>query len=85
MLRLVIYAIIIFLVYKMAKSFLVIVKKIDRSPPGGAIDELVQDPMCKTYIPPRGAIRKVVRGQEHFFCSKECAEKYESGEDESSA
>jgi len=81
MLRIVIYAIIIYLVYKMARSFLGAGKKIDRSPPGGVIDELVQDPSCEKYIPRRDAFRKVVRGQEHFFCSPECAEKYESGGD----
>jgi YHS domain-containing protein len=42
------------------------------------IDEMVQDPSCKTYIPRREAIRKVVQGQEYFFCSKECARKFEA-------
>ncbi len=42
------------------------------------IDEMVQDPACKTYIPRREAIRKVVRGQEYFFCSQECARKFEA-------
>ena len=42
------------------------------------IDEMVQDPACKTYIPRREAIKKVVQGQEYFFCSKECARKFEA-------
>jgi YHS domain-containing protein len=42
------------------------------------IDEMVQDPSCKTYIPRREAIRKVVQGQEYFFCSKECTRKFEA-------
>ena len=42
------------------------------------IDEMVQDPSCKTYIPRRGAIRKVIQGQEYFFCSQECARKFET-------
>ena len=42
------------------------------------IDEMVQDPACKTYIPRREAIRKVVQGQEYYFCSKECARKFEA-------
>ncbi len=81
MLRLIIYAIIIYLVYRLARSALGTGKKIDRSPPGGVIDEMVQDPVCKTYVPRREAVRKVIRGQEHFFCSPECAKKYESGEE----
>jgi len=44
---------------------------------GGAIDEMVQDPACKTYIPRRTAYRRVVDGTEYFFCSRECAEKFE--------
>jgi YHS domain-containing protein len=42
------------------------------------IDEMVQDPACRTYIPRREAIRKVIRGQEVFFCSKECAQEFEA-------
>ena len=42
------------------------------------IDEMVQDPSCKTYIPRRDAIRKTVQGEEYFFCSKECARKFET-------
>jgi YHS domain-containing protein len=78
MLRLILYAVIIYLVYRVAKGFLGTGKKIDRSPPAGEIDELVQDPMCEKYIPRMEAVRKVVRGKEHFFCSTECAERYAS-------
>ncbi len=42
-----------------------------------AVDEMVQDPFCKTYIPLRSAQRKVIQGQEYFFCSKECADSFE--------
>ena len=81
MIRLLIYAVIIYLVYRLAKNFLGTGKQIDRNPPpGGVIDEMVQDPFCKTYIPRREAIHKVVRGQDFFFCSQECAERFEAGE-----
>jgi len=49
-----------------------------RSPEGKVIDEMVQDPFCKTYIPRRNAVKKVINGQELFFCSQECAVKYEN-------
>ena len=45
---------------------------------GKVIDEMVQDPSCQTYIPRREAIRKVIGGQEYFFCSKECAQEFEA-------
>ena len=80
MIRLIIYVIIIYLVYRLGKSFLGPGKKVDRTPSGGVIDEMVQDPFCKTYIPKREAVRRVVRGQECFFCSQECADRFEAGD-----
>jgi len=43
---------------------------------GGIVDEMVQDPVCKVYVPRRGAVRRFSHGEELFFCSSECAEKY---------
>jgi len=48
---------------------------------GKVIDEMVQDPFCKIYIPRRDAVKKVINGQELFFCSQECAVKYENQRD----
>ena len=42
-------------------------------------EELVQDPSCETYIPRRLAIKKTVGGIDHYFCSKDCLEKYLRG------
>ena len=39
-------------------------------------EELVEDPCCHTYIPISQAHRKEISGKEHYFCSKECCEKY---------
>ncbi len=39
-------------------------------------EDLVQDPCCHTYIPISQAFRKEIAGKEHYFCSKECSEKY---------
>ncbi|MDY6974418.1 MAG: YHS domain-containing protein, partial [Thermodesulfobacteriota bacterium] len=52
--------------------------KIDQRRSNGVIDEMVQDPQCKTYIPRRDARRKIVGGKERFFCSKECADRFEN-------
>ncbi len=38
------------------------------------IGEMVQDPICKVYIPMDQAYRKRIKGKDYFFCSKECAE-----------
>ena len=42
--------------------------------------DMVQDPNCGTYVPKKQSIPKSVRGKEHFFCSKKCAEEYSSKE-----
>lgn len=38
--------------------------------------EMVQDPVCETYVPKTAAIAKSVSGQTVYFCSQECAEAY---------
>jgi len=66
-----------FLVYRAARRYMSLGQKKEQGPVEGPVDEMVQDPSCMTYIPRRGAQRKVVGGKEFFFCSKECAEKFE--------
>ena len=38
--------------------------------------DTVQDPNCGMYIPKNQAVARLVRGKEHFFCSKKCADEY---------
>jgi YHS domain-containing protein len=56
-----------------------------RSPrPGGAAlhrDRLVKDPMCRTYVVTARAIQREVAGDMHYFCSRECADRYGRGSD----
>ena len=40
------------------------------------IDEMVQDPVCKLYIPKREAVTTVDNGVTRYFCSRECRDKY---------
>lgn len=46
-----------------------------RTPPL-VTQELVRDPVCQLYLPRAEAIRRKVRGQEHFFCSPGCLDKF---------
>jgi len=39
-------------------------------------DVLVQDPVCKTYIPQRSALHIRQNGQLIYFCSRECRDRY---------
>jgi len=77
MLRFLIFGLLAYLLYRILRGLIAPSLKSGRPDQGGIIDEMVQDPFCKTYIPLRSAKRKVIRGQEYYFCSKECCEKFE--------
>lgn len=51
-----------------------------RPPPGAESKtgggKLVQDPVCKTYIPKTGAITRTHGGKTVHFCSDRCADAY---------
>jgi YHS domain-containing protein len=75
--RLLILILLAFLLYRVVRKYIPLGQKPERNAGGGPVDEMVQDPSCMTYIQRRSAQRKVVGGKEFFFCSKECAEKFE--------
>ena len=79
MLRILIFAFLAYLFYHAVKKIFGSSKEIQRgSGSGKVIDEMVQDPSCKIYIPMREAVRKVRGGKTYFFCSEACASKFES-------
>jgi YHS domain-containing protein len=78
MLRLVIIAFLIYCLYLAVKGLFGKSGNLTRGRADGLIDEMVQDPYCKTYIPRREAVKRVLGGREILFCSKECADKFES-------
>jgi YHS domain-containing protein len=43
-------------------------------------EDLVEDPVCHTYIPLSQAYKKEISGKSYYFCSQQCSEKYLSGE-----
>jgi YHS domain-containing protein len=43
-------------------------------------DVLVQDPVCKTFIPRREALRAEKGGTSYFFCSEGCLKRFLSSE-----
>ena len=40
------------------------------------VDELVQDPICKVYVPRREAIVLRGSGEPLYFCSEKCRDRY---------
>ncbi len=75
--RLLILAFLFYLLYRLLRGWMAPRKKFQRNDSSGAIDEMVQDPFCKTYVPKREAKRKVIKGKEFLFCSEKCAESFE--------
>ncbi len=45
-------------------------------PPGGAVEEMVQDPLCGTWVPLGQAVLLDTKREKHYFCSPECRDKY---------
>ncbi len=79
LIRLLIFAFLAFLLYRLIKGLIQPSQRLRKSAGGGAIDEMVQDPQCMVYIPKREAYKKAIKGKEYYFCSEECAKKFEQG------
>jgi len=83
MFRFFVFIILIYLLYKVIKT----VGKLKpaenenyqfkASSVGG--EDLVEDPVCHTYVPLSQAFKKEISGNDYYFCSKQCSEKYASG------
>lgn len=83
--RIIIYIILAYLLYRILKSLFSKSKGLEKGDSVGIIDEMVQDPYCKTYIPRKDAQKRIIEGHEYLFCSDECASKFElEGEKENS-
>jgi YHS domain-containing protein len=74
--RFVIYLVLAYVAYRVLKAVIRPKDRISRGDNGGVIDEMVQDPQCKMYIPRREAIEKAVDGRTYHFCSDACAAKF---------
>jgi YHS domain-containing protein len=74
--RFIIYLVLAYLAYRVLKAVIRPRDKISRGANGSVIDEMVQDPECKIYIPRREAIEKARDGKTYHFCSEACATKF---------
>lgn len=77
MVRLIFFILLAYFAYRLLKGLLGMGTRVSQqNSKGKVVSEMVQDPYCKTYIPHNEAIRILLHGNEFFFCSEECAEKY---------
>ena len=78
--RLLIFLALLYLGYRALKSWMTSTsssKTATYDKPAGEIDDvMVKDPFCEVYFPKRNGIQLVIEGQELFFCSTECRDKY---------
>ncbi|MGD2272737.1 MAG: hypothetical protein PVI06_20235 [Desulfobacterales bacterium] len=79
--RLLIFIAIIYIVYRVAKSW--ILKNLPPSGPpasegaAGEIDDImVKDPYCEVYFPKRKGLHLKIDGEDLYFCSPACRDKF---------
>ena len=41
-------------------------------------NQMIQDPVCRVFIPRENAVRQEIGGQTYFFCSQNCATTFEN-------
>jgi YHS domain-containing protein len=46
--------------------------------PPAAKNDMVQDPVCKTYVPRGSAVSANIGDQTYLFCSRDCAETFQN-------
>ena len=80
MLRFFVFIIVIYLLYKIVNTVREVKTEknenhqFNSSPAVG--EDLVEDPVCHTYVPVSQAIKKEISGKSYYFCSQQCSEKY---------
>ncbi len=78
--RLLILGVLIYICYRSLKSWIGSHTAIKHSEMGGAVEQvddvMVKDPVCEVYFPRRNGFRFKMGGQDFYFCSKECRDKY---------
>jgi YHS domain-containing protein len=75
--RLVVAAIVLYLLYRVVRTLFRPSGRASvpgRPNPGG--EDLVEDPVCGSYVPEGSALKTSVNGRNVYFCSRDCLEKY---------
>ena len=76
-LRILLYALLAYIIYKFIRLYQVLTRKNRPSrQPKQTSGLMVKDDVCNTYLPQEDALKEIVEGKEYFFCSKECHQKF---------
>ncbi|HOI74524.1 MAG TPA: YHS domain-containing protein [Syntrophales bacterium] len=80
LIRLAIILLILYLLYRLFRWIFLpggkVVKPLPREDSGSPREDLVEDPVCHTYLPASQARKARFDEQDLYFCSEECLEKY---------
>ncbi len=80
LIRFIVYIIIIYFIYKLFK--ILKKSKLEKSnhdpfpSEKNAGEDLMEDPVCHTYVPVSQAFKREISGHDYYFCSKECSDKF---------
>lgn len=74
--KLIIFAIIFYVIYRAITKKRVIIRPEPSNSTGRAVDEMIQDPLCKTYFPREQGVALDHQDKVLLFCSHNCLEKY---------
>lgn len=85
MIRLIIFALLVFFLYRALKSWIFKdIKSVESEDQAGGVqkidDVMVKDPYCEIYFPKRDAVRLKQSGQTLYFCSETCKQNYMADE-----
>jgi len=75
LIKLIVIGFLVWLVYRTLKGIFSVKK--EQGSVNEQISEMVQDPSCLTFIPKTDARRRVINGKTYYFCSDECAARFE--------
>ena len=84
MIRFALFLFLVYVFYRLLKSLFGKQKegpgRKDRGPSFTAghrpVSEMVQDPVCKVYVPKKEALELKESGTNHYFCCRECMDKF---------
>ena len=80
MIRIIILLIVGYVLYRSIKSWMFPGGSSSRPVAGGAATEIddvmIKDPFCEAYFPKRDAVHLNFEGQDLFFCSTQCKDKF---------
>jgi YHS domain-containing protein len=79
MIKILIYILLIYIVYKVFRSLMTPSGSSATKSDGGTgsfDDIMIKDPVCEVYFPKKDGIYLNDNGNEIYFCSKECRDKF---------